>query len=362
MKANLKCGIVAALIGAVVLTNQAHADGPIVVRTTKAREAPAASGISAIGRTAPIEQAFLFARATGTVAECKVDIGDKVAAGDVLAVIDAPEIAHRIAAAEARIDLLEAKAGLAATLAERGEPLAATKAISIEELDQRRTTARTSAAELAIARAELAGLRQNQEFLTLRAPFDGTIAARRIDRGDHINGDTNTADAWLFHLARLNELRMVLHMPPDSALKTRTGGQATISFPDLPGLEVSAAVTRSSNLIDPRSGTMQVELIFPNPELAIPAGLSGNASFQPAGKSAVLLIPSNAVAVRDGTPKAAIVRNGRIHFQAVKAGRTLGATIEILDGLAAGDEVVISPNAQLRDGDPVTPEPLPAPK
>ena len=361
MNASLRFPLVLAIAGHASLTGIAPAADAPVVRTAIARQAPAAAAISAIGRTVPIEQAFLFSRGTGTVAECKVDIGDRVSAGEVLAVIDAPELAHQIAAAEARIDLLDARAGLAAMLAERGEPLAATKAISSEDLDQRRTNARTSAAELAIARAELAELRQREDFLTIRAPFDGTITARRIDRGDHINGDTNSADAWLFHLARLTELRMVLHVPPDAALKIRTGGEALLRFPDMPGRELNAVVSRSSHLIDPRSGTMQVELTFPNPELEIPAGLSGNASFQAEGSSSRLIIPSNAVAIRGGSPNVAIVRNGSIRFQDVKTGRTLGASIEILGGLNAGDEVVISPNSQLRDGDTVSPDPLPPP-
>ncbi len=328
---------------------------PVVVRTSKATPAAAVAEFSAIGRTAPAQQAYLFSRATGTIAECKVDIGDRVKQGDVLATIDAPEIPHRISAAQAKIAQMSARAELAEALLKRAESITAAQAISAQELDERRASTKAAAADLFAAQAELRELEEMEKFLSIRAPFDGTIIVRRIDRGDHVNGDTNTTEAWLFHIARLDELRMILHVPPATALQIRTKQQADVSFPDIPNKPYTASVSRYSSLIEEASGSMQVELTLPNPDFAIPAGLSGNAKIKvEAPVAANLLVPANALVTRAGISQVALVESGKVKFNDIKTGRTLGPKVEILDGLKLGDDVILSPNALLKDGDPVT--------
>jgi len=335
-----------------------HAADAPSVRTAKAVSAVGITELSALGRTAPAQQAHLFSRVTGTIAESKVDIGDKVKSGDVLAVIDAPEIAHKIAAARAKIAQMHTRAELAHALLKRAVSLAQDDAISTQELDERQSATKAAEADLLAAEAELSGLQENTGFLTIRAPFDGTITARRIDRGTHINGDTASPDGWLFHIARLDELRMVLHVPPRTALQIRAGQQADVEFSDIPGRTFVARVSRFSSLIEEQSGTMQIELTLPNADLAVPAGLSGTAKITVESAPTALLIPSNAVTSREGVSQVAQVDEGKLKFTKVKTGRTLGPQIEILDGLELGNEVILSPNALLRDGDPVTATPM----
>ncbi|MEX1113877.1 MAG: efflux RND transporter periplasmic adaptor subunit [Akkermansiaceae bacterium] len=328
------------------------------VRTAKAVPAAAVSELSALGRTAPAQQAHLFSRVTGTISESKVDIGDRVKSGDVLAVIEAPEIAHKIAAARAKIAQMTTRTELATALLKRAESLAEDDAISSEELDERRSATQAAKADLLAATAELNGIEETEGFLTIRAPFDGTIIARRIARGDHVNGDNASPDAWLFHITRLNELRMVLHVPPGTALQIRNGQQADVQFTDIPGHIFSAHGGRFSSLIEAQTGTMQVELSLPNADFAVPAGLSGTAKIKAESVNSALLIPINAVAARDGVSQVALVEDGRVKFSGVKTGRTLGPKIEILSGLKPGGEVILCPNALLRDGDAVEPVPM----
>jgi RND family efflux transporter MFP subunit len=347
-----------ATLCALALTPALEAADVPSVRTAKALPAAGVSELSALGRTAPAQQAHLFSRATGTIAESKADIGDRVKSGDVLAVIEAPEIAHKIAAARAKIAQLTARSELAHALLKRAESLAGDDAISAEELDERRSATQAAEADLLAAAAELSGFEETEGFLTIRAPFDGTIIARRIDRGDHVNGDTASPDAWLFHIARLNELRMVLHVPPGTALQIRNEQQADVQFSDIPGKTFAARVSRFSSLIEEQTGTMQVELTLPNADFAVPAGLSGTAKIKAESPTTALLIPSNAVATRDGVSQVALVEDGKVKFSVVKAGRTLGPKIEILSGLKPGGEVILSPNALLRDGDAVDAVPM----
>lgn len=346
------------LLLALTAFHSATAQQPVEVRTAVPAAPDGDVILQATGRTAPAKQARLFSRATGIITERKVDIGDRVKEGDVLAIVSAPEIPHQIDAAKAKVEQMKAKKELAEVLLSRGESLASSNAFSKETLDERRATTRTAEADLLAAEAELKRLEELQGFLTIRAPFDGTITARRIDLGDHVIGDQASENAWLFDIAQLKELRMILFVPPATALRLHQGEEADVFFSDIPTHSFPGKVSRSSGMIDSMSGTMQVELSLPNPDFTLPAGLSGIAKIKSKGTTAVLMIPSNAVANRGGIPNVALVENGKVKFQAIKPGRTLGPKIEILSGLTADGQVIISPNSLLREGDPVSATPL----
>jgi RND family efflux transporter MFP subunit len=348
----------ASLFLALSAIHSATAQQPAEVRTANPAAPEGEVMLQATGRTAPAKQARLFSRATGIISERRVDIGDRVKEGDILAVIAAPEILHGIDAAKAKVEQMKARKELAAALLSRGESLAASNAFSKETLDERRSTTKTADADLLAAEADLRSLEEMQRFLVIRAPFDGTITARRVDTGDHVIGDQASENAWLFDIAQLKELRMVLFVPPATALRIRNGEEANVHFSDIPGRNFSGKVSRSSGMIDSTSGTMQVELTLPNADFTLPAGLSGIARIKSQAANAVLMIPSNAVANRDGIPNVALVENGKVKFQAIKPGRTIGPKIEILSGITAEGQVIISPNSLLRDGDPVNATPM----
>lgn len=304
-------------------------------------------------RTAPAEEAEIFSRATGVVGERRVDIGDRVKAGDILATIDAPEVTQRVARAQAAVAQAEARAELARLALQRAKAMSQNRVIAAETLDEREANAKIAEADLLAAKAELQRNQEEQNFLIIRAPFDGTVAARRIDRGDHIRGDQSQPGQGLFHLMRLDELRVELNAPPSAALRISAGQKATIEFPEMPGRSFDAVVSRLAGAIDRASGTMRVELILPNPEFALPAGLTGTATLHMEPAKNLVQVPNNAIVVREGKPHVAKVASGRVSFVPVVVGRNLGNKIEVVSGLTSADAVIVSPNALLREGDPV---------
>jgi RND family efflux transporter MFP subunit len=186
------------------------------------------------------------------------------------------------------------------------------------------------------------------------------VVNRQFDRGDFIPGDSTTNGRWLFHLARVNELRGLLDVAPATALALRPGQAAVVEFTELPGKKFPAKVARAAGLIDAASGTMRVELTLPNPERQIPAGLNGVALITPAGANARLLrVPVNAIVVRDGRQHVAIVREGKVAFVPVRTGRNTGARIEVIEGLAADASIIVNPNGLLQEGQPVPAAPSP---
>jgi RND family efflux transporter MFP subunit len=323
------------------------------LQLVKPEPAPAAEPLRLPVRTAPAEQAFLYSRATGVLAERRVDSGDTVKAGDLLAVIAAPEVIRAAEKASAAVTQAEARAALAEANLRRTRSLAEKAVLSSEEADIGEAAAKSAVADLAAAKAEAGRLAALVAFQQINAPFDGIVAERQFDRGDFIPGDSAANGRWLFHLMRVNELRALLDAPPATALALRVNQSATVEFTELPGKKFPAKVARTAGVIDPGAGTMRIELSLPNPDRVIPAGLNGIAylalSPDPAA-APILRIPVNCLVNRDGRSHVALVREGKVAFIPVKTGRNSGQRIEILEGLSPDSAVILNPNALLQEG------------
>lgn len=339
----------------------AQAQEPAAVRTVAPVAVSDGRSYDLPGRTEPAEQARIFSRATGTIRERPVDIGDVVKAGDVLAIIDVPEIDRGIDAAKASIDQAVARADNARSIAKRSAGLLEARAVSREESEQREASSAELEASVRVARAELAKLEEEQKFATVKAPFDAVVAARRVDRGDFVRGDSSTTAEWMFQLIRIDQLRFAVGATPDVAMRIGNGQEASIRFPELAGKAFPAKVSRSSRSFDTTSGTMRIELLMENADLSMPSGLTGTVTFKLAPAPGTFLVPNNTLVLRDGKSTVAIIESGKARYVDVVPGRNLGPQVEVTSSaLSAGSQVIVSPNALLRSGDAVNGTPLAA--
>ncbi|HEY5892936.1 MAG TPA: efflux RND transporter periplasmic adaptor subunit [Chthoniobacterales bacterium] len=342
------------LLAAPAVLAQEKAPEKTTVRTVTPTVAQAGRPYEIPGRTEPFESATVFTRATGIIRERKFDIGDVVKAGDVLAVVDIPEIDQAVDAARATVDQVTARARIARSLSDRSATLLKSRNISIEEADQRISAAVETEAAVRVAQAELGRLEEQQKFAVVRAPFDAVIAARNFDRGDRVRGDAATSEGWLYRLVRLDALRVAINATPDLALRLSKDSEAKLRFTEFPGRSFPAKVARSSQLFDTATGTMRVELMIENKDLILPAGLTGTAAFDLAPAPGTFLVPTNTLVIRAGKATVAAVDNGKVAFLDVLPGRNLGPNVEVTSGsLTANTQVIINPNALLRAGDPV---------
>jgi len=324
------------------------------VRVVAPKAAADRFGLTLSGRTAPLEQARLSGRATGVVAERRGEIGDRVQAGDVLAVIDAPEIRQQLDRAKAAVEQVKARLQLAQVTLERAEELVPKKFLPEQARDDREANVAIAKADLASAQAEVRRLEEVQGFQTIRAPFDGVIIERQVERGDRVSGDMGAAGSYFYNIARLEQLRIEIDVPQSFALKVTPGTPAKFTFAEIPDRKFDAKVVRTSRSIDQTSGTMRAELVMENTDLALPAGLSGQVVLDVARDAPCVLVPGNALVVRQGEQFAAVVdADEKIAFRKVRVSRDLGAEAEICSGLALVDRVVLSPNALLKPGDQV---------
>ena len=273
----------------------------------------------------------------------------------MLAVVEVPDLNRAVEAARARAEQTEVLSANERRLGDRSASLFGSQAVSQEESDQRLADASAADATARVARAELARLEEQRDFATVRAPFDAVMAARNFDRGDRVRGDAATAEGWPYHLVRLDTLRFVVSATPDLALRLNATTRATLRFTDFPGQTFPAAVARSSRIFDPATGTMRVELLLENPDLALPADLTGTATFKLAPRPGTFLVPTNALVLGGGKTTLAIVNEGKVAYIEVIRGRNLGPTVEVASAaLSESTAVIINPNALMGAGDVVT--------
>ncbi len=324
------------------------------VRIVRPEAAPGSSKLTLSGRTAPAEQALVSSRASGIVAERHVDIGDRVAAGDVLVMIDAPEVEQELLRARASVDQTEARLELARVNLQRAESLVGDGHVSVQTVDERRANKMTAQADLAAALAEVKRLEEVRSFQTIRAPFAGTVVARQVERGDKVSGDVTQQGGYLLRIARMDELKIEIDVPQSSAMLVKNGAAAKIIFAELPGEALTARVIRSAGLIEQTSNTMRAELIMPNPENRVPAGLNGQVIIDMPAASGAVTVPTNTLLTREGRQMVALAdAQSRVQLRPVSVARDLGERVVITSGLTVEDRVIVSPNALLRVGEDV---------
>ncbi|MDX2264825.1 MAG: efflux RND transporter periplasmic adaptor subunit [Hyphomicrobiales bacterium] len=326
-------------------------DAPAQVRTAKPKPGAASEPIRLPVIAEPDKEASLYARVNGFVASRAADIGDAVAEGAVLAVIDAPEIERNRDRAQASVAQAEARVAVADANLKRTATLAGKDFASEATLDDRRSQLNVAIADRDAAVAEVRRLDQLLAFRQVRAPFAGIIVERNVEIGNLVVGDAASDATPMFRIARIDDLRVVVDVPQTALSAVREGEPVAVVFGPFGEEKFQARVARMSKSIERSSGTMRVELALPNPGGRVPAGLAGHAEFQQKTVAAAL-VPSSAVFTRDGRPHVAVVEAGAVQFRAVTLGRDLGRVVEVIGGLSASDDVVLNPNGMLRAGDP----------
>lgn len=326
--------------------------GPPEVRIVHPRREQSTPPVKFPANADPSEQVRLYARITGFVSERRAELGDKVDAGQVLAVIESPELAQSSERAKATVAQNEAQRILAKANLVRAERLIDQSFVSRSTLETRQAELHVADANCNAAVAEAQRLTELLSFREIRAPFPGVIVERNVERGDLAAADQPQGGAYLFRLARIDSLRVVMNVPQSSVRLVETGKPARVSFPEFPGETFNGRITQVSNFVNASSGTMRVEVALPNPGGRIPAGMFGEVELAGASQAA-LRLPTNAVMMKLGIPHVAVVDVGRIRFASVRLGRDLGAELEVLEGVTEKESVVVNPNARLRDGDTV---------
>ncbi|WP_144161736.1 efflux RND transporter periplasmic adaptor subunit [Paraburkholderia sp. BCC1885] len=320
------------------------------VTVVKPSATPALRKVTLPGTLMGQTESPIYARSTGYVAHWYKDIGDTVKQGELLATIETPEVDRQLSQAEANRQQVQASLGLAVTSAKRWETLRSHDAVSQQELDEKQSTLAQSQADLAAANAEVGRLQELERFKSVVAPFSGVITRRNIDVGALVDAGSEGPGKELFMLARIDMLKTYVYVPESYSQRIHAGQQVKVTLAELPGQTFSGTVARTSDAIDTTTRSMQIEVDLPNPAGVLKPGAYADVELDlPSSGAAV--IPANTLLFRaEGLRVAVVGADGIVRLRAVTVGEDYGTTLQIVQGIAPNDRLVLNPPDSLEDG------------
>jgi RND family efflux transporter MFP subunit len=293
----------------------------------------------------------IYARTSGYLKSWHFDIGAHVRKGQLLAVIESPEVDQQLAQAKADLATAQATAGNAKVQSTRYQDLLKANAVSKQDTDTFTTQAASTSTQVKAAQANVQRLEQMVGFEKIYAPFDGTITARNVDIGTLIDAGANKE---LFHMAAERVLRVYVNVPQMYSHACVPGVAADLTFAEYPGQQFSGKIVRTSKAIDPASRTLLVEVDVDNRAGKLFPGAYAQVHFQLKDTHPALIIPVPALMFRSDGLRAGVVKDGDIaRLVPVVIGRDDGNVVEVVSGLQPQDEVIQSPPDSLIDGEKV---------
>ncbi|HET9741810.1 MAG TPA: efflux RND transporter periplasmic adaptor subunit [Terriglobales bacterium] len=296
----------------------------------------------------------IYARTSGYLQHWYKDIGSHVRQGELLAVIDTPEVDQELAQARAAKQQAEAQLGLAKISAQRWQNLRKSDSVSQQEVDQEVSGYQQAQANVAASEANVRRLEQMEGFKRIYAPFSGVITKRNIDVGALINAGNMGTNQELFDIAQVDPLRVYVSVPQTYSPAIQVGMKAFLEQREYAGQKFEGKVVRTSDAIDPATRTLLTEVDLPNSKGKILPGAYGQVHFAAHIATPRLTVPINALLFRAEGPRAAIVgADKKVKLQPVVIGRDYGSSVEILEGLQPTDEIIVNPADSLEDGEQV---------
>jgi RND family efflux transporter MFP subunit len=348
------------------------------VRTAVAQSVDKPVDLTLPGQTEAFNVSNLYARATGYVAERRVDIGSRVHKGDLLLRITAPDLDQQLEQAEAQLG--QVQAAVLQAQAQVRSAQANTKLANVTKYRETtlagqgwetkqnadNATANFDVQTAGIANAEagvavaLANLKAQQAtvdrlqaltaFERVTAPFDGVITARNVETGDLLMSDSSSGTP-LFTIARDDVLRIAVYVPQSGAIGIRDGLEAQVTIPEMPGRVFRGRVARSAVALQSASRSMLTEVDVPNPDGALRPGLFVNVAFAIPRQAPGVVVPDEALVFNAAGLRVATVQpDDTVKFQPVTIYRDFGTSAELRDGLKGGEVLVLSPPTDLADG------------
>ncbi len=305
------------------------------------------------GTLSAFYDAKIYAQVSGYVKAWYKDIGARVRKGDVLAVIDTPELDQQIAQARADVSAAASAQKLSAVTALRWRDLARQDAVARQDVDVKEADLAAKSEALKSAQANLDRLLATKQFARITAPFDGVVTARNLDVGTLVGG--SSSGTALFTVSDTHALRLYVNVPQNYSAEITPGMTVSLSVPEYPGRSFQAKLASMSGAISSQSSTMLVQFEADN----------GNGLLKPGDVAQVRLglpmrgllqLPASALIFRaSGLSVATIGPGNHVVIKPVTLGVDLGSSVLIASGLSPRDRVVNNPPDSLSNGDLVRP-------
>ena len=343
-------GIVPRLRARTQLQDDTNATAPPDVLVAKPKEGKAQQELLLPGALQAYIDSPVYARTSGYLKHWYFDIGAHVRKGQLLAVIESPEVDQQLAQANADLATAQANAGNAVTQANRYRDLLGQDAVSKQDTDNFVTQQAATSTQVKSALANVQRLQQLVAFEQVTAPFDGVITARNIDQGQLINAGAG-AGSELFHVSQTGTLRVYINVPQIDSRATRPGVKATLTLAEFPGREFDGTIVRTSDSIDTSTRTLLVEVDVNNRDGRLMPGAYAEVHMKLANDVKSLVIPVPAMIFRSQGLQVAVVQGNKVRLVPISVGKDDGRIVEVTQGLTADDEVIQDPPDSIIDGE-----------
>ena len=351
---------------AVAATNLGAATERAAITTVNVVEPKSGAGLEEIvlpGTTQAFIDTPIFARTNGYLKKWYFDIGAHVKQGQLLAVIETPELDQQLRQARANLKTAQANERLAQITATRWQNLLTSDSVSKQSTDVAVQDLSAKQATVDSMTADVQRLEQLQSYERVYAPFSGVITARNTDVGALINAGAGGGQGLavvpqeLFHMAAVNRLRIFVSIPETDSVAAQNGAKVPLTLDEFPGEEFQGTIVRNADAIDLNSRTLNVEVDIDNRNGRIMPGAYVFAHFKLPETSMKathsLIIPADTLLFRSEGLSVGVVRGDHAEEVPIKIGRDYGSTVEVIDGLKPTDQVIVNPSDSLTTGTPV---------
>lgn len=315
----------------------------VSVQTLQVQPRNLAHTLTLTGNVSPWLQATLYAKLPGYLKWMGADKGDVVKKGQLLAVLDAPEVEQQLQQAEADYNIKQITFERMHNVWKDNPDVIAKQDVDLAE------AAAKAARHLRDSRKSML------EYTKVSAPFDGIITARFADPGAFIPAAVGSATQTVpfFTIMDIDIIRVYVSVPQEAALRANEGVSAYITARELPGQEFSGTITRTTRALDPSTRTLLIEIDLSNPNHRLRPGMFVTVKliFEE-HKQALALLPAALVTDETGT-SVFVVEHGTVKRVSVKTGLDDGTWVEITEGLKENMEVVVVGKSGLTDGQAV---------
>lgn len=318
------------------------------------REAPAQE-IILPGGIQPFISSPIYARTDGYLKKWYFDIGAHVKTGQLLAVIETPEVDQQLAQARGTLATAQANLELADITMKRYQGLLVKHAVSQQDLDNAVGTYNANKAVVESDQANVQHYAALVSFEKVYAPFDGVITARNTDIGDLINSGSNTAPRTdMFHISQTGVLRVYVNVPEEYSRGVKVGQTAAdIVLAEFPNRKFPGKLVRTAEAINATTRTLLAEVDLSNPSNTLLTGSYAEVHLNIHSAVPTYLLPVNTLIFRTNALQVGVVKGGKVTITNVIPGHDLGSEIEIVSGLNGNDQVVVNPPDSLVTGQEV---------
>ena len=336
------------------------------LRTETSQVALTAVSVISPQRTTPVQEIILpgnvqpfitspiYSRTNGYLQKWNVDIGAIVKKGQLLAVIETPEVDQQLEQSLSNLNTAKANLALAEITKNRYEGLLKSHAVAQQDVDNAVGNYNANQATVEAAEANVKQLQALQSFEKIYAPFDGVVTARNTDIGDLINSGSNGGvKTDLFHIAQPGVLRVYVNVPEEYSQGVKVGMTADLALAEFPGRKFQGKLVRTADAINVSTRTLLIEIDVDNPSGTLLTGSYAEVHLKVPSQASTFLLPVNTLIFRSEGLQVGTVKDGIVTLTTVTPGHDFGDQIEIVAGLKSNDQVVINPPDSIVSGQKV---------